>query len=217
MSLLSGLPHRHFAAISADVPWNYVVRSETGLGRSAEQHYDTMSLVDILRLDVGAHAAPDCHLFFWVTGPFLANGAHVPIMRAWGFEPTAVWAVWLKITLQQLERGFATTLDDYERMFKMGMGHTTRQNAEYVVLGRRGNPRRLSKSIRQIIIEPAREHSRKPERFYRRVEQYCVGPYLDLFGRMQRPNWTVRGDESTKFNVGGEDAESCRGAEVAQP
>lgn len=46
-----------------------------------------MSLDDIARLPVEAVAAEDCHLFFWVTGPFLVTGAHIPIMRAWGFEP----------------------------------------------------------------------------------------------------------------------------------
>ena len=56
------------------------------------------------------------------------------------------------------------------------MGHTTRQNAEYVVLGRRGKPRRLRKDVHQLIIQPRREHSRKPDELYARVERYCTGP-----------------------------------------
>jgi len=195
-SLLDGLPYHHFNLIAADVPWAYATRSDRGKGRSAENHYQTMGLAGIARLPVASFAHPDSHLLFWVTGPFLAIGAHVPIMRAWGFEPTAIWGVWIKPTKGSYENGHLM-LDD--TVWKMGMGHTSRQNAEFVVIGRRGSPRRLSKKVRQIITEPLREHSRKPEGFYRNAEAYAAGPRLELFGREQRENWIVRGDESTKF------------------
>ena len=79
------------------------------------------------------------------------------------------------------------------------MGHTTRQNAEYVVLGRRGKPRRLRKDVHQLIIQPRREHSRKPDELYARVERYCTGPYLELFARQRRPGWDCWGNEIDKF------------------
>lgn len=196
MTLLDGLPYRHFRAIHADVPWSFESYSELGEERSAQAHYDCMSLADIARLPVEAHAAEDCHLFFWVTGPFLATGQHVPIMRAWGFEATAMAFVWLKLN-QKWHPHWLTYMED--AMFFMGMGHTTRQNAEYVILGRKGNPERCSRSVRQIIAAPLREHSRKPDQVFQRIEQYCEGPYLDLFGRERRQNWTVRGNEADKF------------------
>lgn len=199
MNLLKGLPHRHFRLIAADVPWRYKVRSEKGLGKSAERHYATMHLNRIARLDVGAHAADHAHLLFWVTGPFLAIGAHVPIMRAWGFDPAAMWGVWVKPTKSATEQGHMFFDGSLDPVWKMGMGHTTRQNCEFVVLGRRGNPPRLSKAIRQVMTAPLREHSRKPEVFYRNAEVYGHGPRLELFGREQRPGWTVVGDESNKF------------------
>jgi len=31
------------------------------------------------------------------------------------------------------------------------------------------------------------------------VEQYCAGPYLELFSREWRPRWTQWGDEVGKF------------------
>lgn len=207
--MFEGLPYRHFNVIAADVPWGYVTRSEAGITeRSPEHHYDTMSLTDIARLPVEAYAAPDSHLLFWVTGPFMAIGAHMPIMRAWGYEPTAIWGVWFKPTWEAWEQRFFVDIHD-ESLWKMGMGHTTRQNAEYVVLGRRGSPERLSKSVRQIITEPVemfdmvsplREHSRKPEKFYSNAEKYAAGPRLELFGRQQRPGWTVRGNQENKFD-----------------
>lgn len=171
------------------------------MGRAAQSHYDCMSFSDIARLDVGAHAADDCHLFFWITGPFLAIGAHIQIMKAWGFEPTAMAFVWLKTVNGRHGRGRASlvSLNDPAIWF-MGLGHTTRQNAEYVILGRRGNPPRLSKAVRQVITEPIREHSRKPEQFFERVQQYCDGPRLELFGRQERPGWIVRGNEVGRFH-----------------
>lgn len=197
MKLLEGLPYRHFAVCHADVPWSYITYSDNGLDRSAEAHYDCMTLGDIARLNVEAHMLPDSYLFFWVTGPHIAIGSHIPIMRAWGFEPVAMAFVWVKLNGRWHPR-WLTYIED--AMFFMGMGHTTRQNAEYVILGRRGDPpERLSKSIKQIICTPRREHSRKPDEVYHRIERYAEGPYLDLFGRQRREGWTVRGNESAKF------------------
>ena len=51
-----------------------------------------------------------------------------------------------------------------------------------------------------MILAPRREHSRKPDEFYRRVEMYCDGPFVDLFACEQRPNWSTWGDETDRFN-----------------
>lgn len=201
VSLLDGLPYRHYRVIAADVPWAYKTRSENGMGRSAEKHYGTMSPRDIARLPVEAHSAEDCHLLFWITGPFLAVGAHVPIMRAWGFEPTAIWGVWVKPNKKQALHFEAGRFTFGDSLWKMGMGHTTRQNAEFVILGRKGKPTRLSRSVHQIITAPLRQHSRKPDEFFRNAEAYAAGPYLELFGREQRLGWEVRGDEAGKFDI----------------
>ena len=197
MSLLAGLPYRHFKCIHSDVPWRFESYSEEGEERSAQAHYECMDLASVARLGVEAHAAEDCHLFFWVTGPFLSIGAHLPIMRSWGFEPVAMAFVWVKLNASWHPR-WMTHIDN--AMWFMGLGHTTRQNAEYVILGRKGKPQRLSKSVKQIIAAPVREHSRKPADVYERIERYCDGPYLDLFGRERRAGWEVRGNEAGKFD-----------------
>jgi N6-adenosine-specific RNA methylase IME4 len=197
--LLSGLPTCRWPVGLVDNPWRFKVRSRaTGLGRSPDRHYPTMPLEELAALPVGRFFRRDAYLFFCVTGPFFAAGAHVPIARAWGFDPTAVAFVWVKPVLHKYQK--EVVLDD--DCFAMKQGFTTRQNAEYVVLCRRGDPPpRLSKSIRQVIVEPAREHSRKPEKLYRRIEAYARGPYLELFGRATcRPGWTIRGDEVGKFD-----------------
>lgn len=196
--MLRGLRRDHFPVGVFDVPWNYVVRSDKGLGKSAERHYDTMTLAEIEAMPVGQFFKKDSRIFFWITGPFLAIGAHVPIMRAWGYEPVSIFNVWAKPVAAYYQNPHGVTLDDH--LFEMNMGFTSRQNAEYVVLGRRGDPpERLSKSIRQIIVEPAREHSRKPDKFYQIVERYAQGPYLELFGRTRKKGWTVRGNQLGMF------------------
>ena len=83
------------------------------------------------------------------------------------------------------------------------MGKTTRQNAEFVVFGRRGKPARHSRAVHQLLIEGRREHSRKPEDFYVAAERYA-GPEarrLELFARQSRPGWTAWGNEAAKLDI----------------
>jgi N6-adenosine-specific RNA methylase IME4 len=186
-----------FPCIVADPPWTYSVFSDKGKDRSAEAHYDCMTLADIAALPVRDLAARNAHLFMWITGPCLVRGQHIDIMRAWGFEPSSDAFVWLKVKRAVPGIPMLVTPD----AFAKGMGHTTRKNAEYVVLGRRGSPKRNTKAMHQLIIAPRREHSRKPDEFFVNVEAYCDGPRLELFSRESRPGWTTWGDEVEKFDA----------------
>jgi N6-adenosine-specific RNA methylase IME4 len=116
-------------------------------------------------------------------------------MRAWGFEPTAMGFVWVKLNPK------APSMWLTERDLFFGPGLTTRKNAEYVVLGRRGHPERLAKDVFEIILSARREHSRKPDEAYRRIERYCAGPRLDLFACERRDGWIPYGDEVAKFDA----------------
>lgn len=194
------LPKGKFEAIAADPNWRFDTYDGKITSRSVENHYETALIEQISALPVRDVAARDCHLFLWITGSQLARGAHLPIMKAWGFRPSSVAFVWVKINNNALQGQFmrpATPTD-----FFMSLGHTTRQNCEFVMLGRRGNARRIAKDVRQVIIEPRRQHSRKPEQFYASVERY-VGQgarKLELHARQERAGWTAWGDEITKFN-----------------
>jgi N6-adenosine-specific RNA methylase IME4 len=140
-------------------------------------------------------AARDAFLFFWTTGPFLAIGAHTEVMRAWGFEPTALAFVGVKLNPRAPSLFFRRA----RPLFRAGPHE--RENAEFVILGRRGKPKRLAADVHEIVIAPRRESGRKPDEIYRRVERYCVGPRLDLFARASRDGWTAYGDEATKFDI----------------
>ena len=160
--------------ILADPPWRFASNSEAKPGRNAVRHYPCMTLTGIAELPVRAVAADDCTLFLWVTGPILAIGGHLPILKAWGFRPSSVAFVWSK--------------------GRAGTGYTTRKSVAFVILGKRGRSLRKDKGVLDFIDEPARHHSRKPEEAYRRIERYCDGPRLELFPGPPQLGWTQWGD-----------------------
>jgi N6-adenosine-specific RNA methylase IME4 len=82
---------------------------------------------------------------------------------------------------------------------QMGSGYWTRANSEVCLLATRGNPKRLDAGVRQAIVEPRRQHSRKPDCVHDRIERLVAGPYLELFARQRRPNWDCWGNQTDKF------------------
>jgi N6-adenosine-specific RNA methylase IME4 len=173
-----------FAAILIDPPWRFAVRSPKGEGRSASQHYACMTLDAVAALPVAEWAAPDAWLFLWATTPLLPQALQV--MGAWGFSYSGNAFAWVK----QNPSGVG---------FHTGLGFTTRKNIELCLLGKRGKPRIAAHDVRELIVAPRREHSRKPDEVYGRIERLCSGPYLELFARQQWPGWRALGDEVGRF------------------
>jgi N6-adenosine-specific RNA methylase IME4 len=62
------------------------------------------------------------------------------------------------------------------------------------LLATQGGPKRLPSDGRQAIMVPRLEHSRKPDEAYERIERLAEGPYIELFARQQRPDWTLLGE-----------------------
>jgi N6-adenosine-specific RNA methylase IME4 len=154
--------------------------SRKGKGRSAEAHYDCLSLPDIKALPVVEWAAPDCALFLWATDPSLPQALEV--IARWGFAYKTVAFTWVK-----------TTKDGAG--FPIGCGYWRRANPEQCLLATRGRPQRLLRSVRQLIVAPRRLHSQKPDETRERIEALVPGPYLELFARERRPGWDCWGSE----------------------
>ena len=110
-------------------------------------------------------------------------------IEAWGFTYKTVAFTWAKLNCNVAASSFSS------QDFFTGMGYWTRANPEQCLLATVGKPRRLSKAVRQLMISPWREHSRKPDEAYGRIEALVQGPYLELFARSRRPNWTAWGDQ----------------------
>jgi N6-adenosine-specific RNA methylase IME4 len=200
--IFAGLPRNHFQLIAADPPWHFRARTALQMSnwksrRDVEKHYAVLDSEDIAKLPVGELAAKDCHLFLWATGPNLPLAFET--IKAWGFRYSAVAFTWVKLKKSHNAMQLRS-LPTAESDLHVGLGLTTRKNAEFCLLARRGNARRLSKKVREIILSPVREHSRKPDEAYDRMREYAVGPYLELFARTTRPNWTAWGNEIDKFD-----------------
>jgi N6-adenosine-specific RNA methylase IME4 len=186
--------HDHYGVIYADPPWTFATYSRKGKGRSAEAHYDCLSLDDIRRLPVGEWAARDCVLLLWTTDPLLEKALEV--VRAWGFTYKTVGFYWAK-----LNKSASPRLFDH-RSFFTGLGFWTRANPEQCLLATRGHPHRRAAGVGKLVVSPRREHSRKPEEVYERIEALCEGPYLELFARARRPGWDVWGTDTDAFAGG---------------
>lgn len=201
---MGGLPAGPFRCILADPPWQFKLRSEKGMGRSPdgqsraaqrqnkpENHYRTMSPTDIKALPVGLVAADDCVLFMWAVDPLLPLALEVG--AAWGFAYKTVGFYWAKERRVTSTRGRDTQVPTHKQ-FPMGTGYWTRANPEMALLFTRGSPKRVSASVRKLIVAPRREHSRKPDEQYEAIESLCAGPRLELFARQERPGWTAWGN-----------------------
>lgn len=195
------ISHSKYSVILADPPWTFVTRSKRGKGRSAEKHYDCMSIEGIKRLPVASLATRNATLLMWITDPHLAIGMEV--MKAWGFKYKTVGLYWVKRNKNAKPRiimGPVTPCWSDDQFFT-GMGYWTRANPEMCLLGTRGAPKRIHKDVRKLIVSKRREHSRKPDEQYARIERLVKGPYLELFARSAAPGWDAWGNETDKFGV----------------
>ena len=196
---MTPLPKKEFRAILADPPWHFDTWSIKGRDRSPDsKHYPTMSTREIVAINARQCAADDCALFLWATWPMLNHALYV--MRAWGFEYKTCAFAWMKTNPNPY----------FDGLFKLsqGTGYWTRANTEVCLLGTKGNPKRRRADVAQAILEPRREHSRKPDCIYKRIEALVPGPYLELFARQRRNGWTSWGNEVDKF--GGQDGKVKR-------
>jgi N6-adenosine-specific RNA methylase IME4 len=168
------------ATILADPPWKFITHSKRGEGRSANQHYRTDTLELIKALPAAQLAAPHAALFMWMVD--WCPDAALEVIKAWGFEHKTTAFTWAK----QHESGEG---------WHMGQGYWTRANPEACWLATRGNPKRLYADVRQLIVAPVMEHSRKPDEAHDRIERLTEGPYLELYARRERRAWMTWGDE----------------------
>ena len=170
-----------YRAILADPPWPHDNYRDTKHG-SSRNHYDSMTLQEICELPVESIADEDAMLFLWVTAVAAAEGWHVRVMEAWGFEPKTIGFVWAKRSSNG--RPYC------------GLGRYTRSGAELCFLGRRGKFWRESASVYQVIEAPVGRHSAKPPGVHDRIERLLGDvPRIELFARERRAGWDVMGDE----------------------
>ena len=77
-----------------------------------------------------------------------------------------------------------------------GLGYWTRGNPEMCLLATKGKPKRIDKSVAQLVIDERREHSRKPDRIRNDIVKLCGDlPRIELFARQRFEGWDAWGNE----------------------
>ena len=173
--------NKKYNVIYADPPWTFKTFSDKGKDRSPENHYSVMSLQDICNLPVNKIANDNSVLLMWVVDPLLDKAFKV--IEAWGFKYKTVGFTWAKTNRKSM--GFFT-----------GLGYWTRGNPEMCLLATKGRPKRISKSVAQLVVDIRREHSRKPDRIRNDIVNLCGDlPRIELFARQKTQGWDVWGNE----------------------
>jgi len=192
MNFLS--PIKRFGVIYADPPWNFRNFSEKGTGRNAVAHYKCMDFEQLAAMQPQRWAARNCVLFLWATDPMLPKA--LELIDAWGFTYKTVGFYWAKTN----KRADLEALSEAD--FFTGLGYWSRANVEQCLLATRGSPPRMAKDVKRLVIAPRREHSRKPDEVYDRIERLARGPYLELFARQSRRGWDRWGNQPRLFDAG---------------
>lgn len=129
--------------------------------------YPTLTTDELCKLDVPSITARSCALFLWATVPLLDEAFEV--MRAWGFK--------YKTSLFWIKSG------------RLGLGFWFRGDAEVLLLGIKGDVAAFRFPISNVHTEKPREHSHKPDYYYRLLEKTHLEPRIELFAAHKRSGW----------------------------
>ena len=196
------LPEGRCGLIYADVPRHFNVRSdETGLDRSPENHYPTMSFDQLAAFPIDDIAADDCILVFWSTAASLIDD--IELMAEWGFvalRPRGADGKLLRdpeTLMLHNARGRYCSMQVWDKV-RIGLGYWFRDRHECILIGTRGNPVPPAPGTQDesLFTEPKGEHSAKPARVAAMIERLWPNtPKIELFQRGRaRAGWRVWGN-----------------------
>lgn len=168
-------PTGRHRVIVIDPPWKYGNRVDDTTHRGRNQYPD-MSIEEICALPVPELAEKDCVLWLWTTNAFMREA--YSCLYAWGFKDKTI-LTWDKVNI--------------------GLGDYLRNVTEHCILAVRGKPILELTNQTTLITEKRREHSRKPDAFYKLVEALCPGSKLEMFSREPRKDWQQWGAETEVF------------------
>lgn len=186
------LTGKRFGSIGSDPQWKFLTRSAAGEGRSANIHYKTEEVDKIKDLPVGQLLADDGAFYMWMVD-WCPQDA-LDLLAHWGLKHVTTAFTWVK-TNPSLTPNHDEVDIWANSTWHMGQGYWTRANPEQCWLATKGNPKRLYADVRQLIVAPVMEHSRKPDEWLDRIERLTEGDYLELQARRPRKGWTSWGDE----------------------
>jgi len=178
-----------YGTIVADPPWRYRKsrqKEDTVHSRKlVSDLYETLSMRELAELPVAKIAAPNAHLYLWVTVPRLFGERDdrdgfgpFQILHAWGFR--------------------YVTMLTWHKTGAPGMGSYFRIDTEHCLFGVRGHaPIPPGRRLRNVIVASRGQHSEKPAALLEMAEQVSPGPRVELFARQSRPGWDAWGNQIT--------------------
>lgn len=191
-----------------DCPWKYSAWKGKKT-RTADSHYPVMSVKELceMRSQIDSYCSDNTVLFMWATAPAIQDA--FTVMTAWGFTYKTFGLVWVKTSNGKgkvVTSEYPVLLDaNGFHGFSIGLGHYTRANVEIALLGSRGRiPVAKGFAETQLIFSERREHSRKPDEQYEKIERLYPNAErrIELFARQKREGWESYGNETNKFNNG---------------
>jgi N6-adenosine-specific RNA methylase IME4 len=135
-----------------------------------------MTVKEIAALPVADLAADDSRCFLWTINYLLP--AALDVLARWGFSYRQT-LIWHKPNASPYVRSVAVL------------------DLEFLLVGQRGAPGRLTPARSSLISKAIARHSEKPDAFLDLVERVSPGPYAELFARRARLGWEYPiGDQS---------------------
>jgi len=166
-----------YRTIVIDPPWPVAWPKRLSRPNQLGMPYPTMTLDEIKKLPIERLMMPDgCHIYLWTTHGFLPQA--FKLLKAWGFEYKCL-LTWVKNV------GFTP----YSFML----------TTEFCLYGEIGKLPLLKLGKRVDFVAKVREHSRKPDKFYKLVRLVSPEPRLDMFSRENRKGFQQWGNETEKF------------------
>ncbi len=177
-----------FNTIYADCPWPERGGGIKGGRRGASRHYQLMNVKEIMAMgsEVKRIAGDNCHLYLWTTNTYFPSA--IKVMEEWGFG----WRIPITWTKGRLSVG---------KLDNPGLGQYYRGLTEHCLFGVRGVlPYRIKEDGKRAqgvtgFISPRQAHSVKPEDMTKMIELVSYPPYLEIFARRSRENWSIWGNE----------------------
>ena len=174
-----------YNTVVIDPPWN-----ERGAGkykRGADKHYEVMKTPDILRVILQCphwnQLHENTHLYLWTTNSFLPQGLW--LMEALNFRYVSNFC-WGKFKDAKVQTGIGQFFRGSHELCLLGAYRKGKRSTQH---------RTEAKNISSLLLAERNKHSCKPKESYQLIESRSEGPYLELFARTKRPNWTSWGNE----------------------
>jgi len=159
-----------YKTIVIDPPWE----TQANIAGRAGGDYAQMGLEEIQRYierEITPHIDNDAHIYLWVINNRLHDAFH--LLDQWGFSYKTI-ITWIKPTI--------------------GLGNYFRNNTEHLLFAVKGKQGIKKHDMPTWFKAKNEKHSTKPNEAYDFIERASYPPYLDVFARKNRNNWSVWGN-----------------------